>query len=157
MYPFWESTRSAVWGMFGRMNVYLDVGRPADYAGALDAAAETADAWVTPDLVNDYQDGDLAYFPAEERDAVGRAVRQFQDRTSEVPSGVQPTPEQIERGYALIGQINHILTPHFGGNRTCDGSRKRPGLPPLAGHRTFCGKTCGSGTIRPVTRRFGFG
>ena len=48
LHPFWNSIRSAIWGMFGRVNTDLDAGKPANYAGFLDAAAETADVWFTP-------------------------------------------------------------------------------------------------------------
>jgi hypothetical protein len=110
---FWSAIQNARSFFFGRMNEAVDHGRRTDTASLMDAVTQTADVWLRPDLVKEYDPSDFAFLSDEEQTKLREAVEGFRQLTSELQA-TGPSREQIERGYDLFATINNLLAPHFG-------------------------------------------
>lgn len=113
---FWSAIQYARSLFFGRMNESVDEGRPADTASLLDAVTQTADVWLNPAVLKDYDEADFGFLPAAERAKLRQAIEEFRRLAADVPCGA-PTPAQIKQGYELFATINNALAPTFGEER----------------------------------------
>ncbi len=109
---FWSAIQNARALFFGRMNEAVDGGRRADTASLMDAVTQTADVWLSPNTVKNFDESDFTFLPDEEHAKLRRTVDEFRQLAIQAQDG--PTVAQIERGYDLFATINNLIAPNFG-------------------------------------------
>lgn len=110
-HKFVSAIQAARGVLFGRMNQAIHT-PPTDVSRWWDVVRDTADIWLTPKIVEDYDDTEFQFLPPEQQAKLGRLVDAFRQLTATAKEA--PTEAQLKEGFNLLTEINHVIAPSAG-------------------------------------------